>query len=262
METHSDHQQYEHRRQQSRNGLIRPNPALSKAFNTTEATWPTTEPMTINGTVNRTALLLVVLTFGAAAGWMLLPASLGVVAVGAVLGLILGIAAMRVPKHAAKLAPAYALVEGLVVGVISRMYETTYDGIVIQAAAATLLVLVSLLVVYRSGLIKVTQNFRLGVSAAVGGIMLLYLVDLGWILLGGTGFSFIRSTGMFGIGFSVFVVLLAAATLVIDFDFIETGVQQQLPRQYEWVAATGLLVSLVWLYLELLRLIAKLRSND
>jgi uncharacterized YccA/Bax inhibitor family protein len=121
--------------------------------------------------------------------------------------------------------------------------------------------LAALLLAYRSGLIRATENFKLGVFAATGGIALLYLVSM---VMGffGKSIPFIHSAGPIGIGFSVFVVVIAALNLVLDFDFIETGAQRGAPKYMEWYGAFGLLVTLVWLYLEILRLLAKLQGRD
>src|SRR5690606_36996592 len=118
------------------------------------------------------------------------------------------------------------------------------------------------LLAYRSGLIKATENFKLGVVAATGGIALLYLVNIGMRAFGFEGMGFIHDSGLIGIGFSAFVVVIAALNLVLDFDFIENGVEHGAPKYMEWYAAFGLLVTLVWLYLEILRLLSKLQSRD
>ena len=130
----------------------------------------------------------------------------------------------------------------------------------IQAVGLTFGTLLCLLGAYKSGLIPVTQNFRLGVVAATGGIALLYLVQIGIGLFGGTGMSFIHQGGTFGILFSLFVVTIAALNLVLDFDFIESGAREGAPKYLEWYGAFGLVVTLVWLYLEILRLLAKSRD--
>jgi uncharacterized YccA/Bax inhibitor family protein len=130
-----------------------------------------------------------------------------------------------------------------------------------QAVGLTFGTLAALLMAYRSGLIKATENFKLGVVAATGGIALLYLVNIGMGFFG-KSMPFIHDSGLMGIAFSGFVVVIAALNLVLDFDFIERGVEQQAPKYMEWYAAFGLLVTLVWLYLEILRLLSKLQSRD
>jgi uncharacterized YccA/Bax inhibitor family protein len=159
-------------------------------------------------------------------------------------------------------APLYAALEGLFVGGISAMFEASFPGIVMQAVMLTMGVLAALLMAYKSGLIKATENFKLGVVAATGGIALLYLVNMGMRLFGFEGFGFIHESGTMGIAFSAFVVVIAALNLVLDFDFIESGAEAGAPKYMEWYGAFGLVVTLVWLYLEILRLLAKLQSRD
>jgi uncharacterized YccA/Bax inhibitor family protein len=150
--------------------------------------------------------------------------------------------------------------EGLAIGGISAFFEAQFPGIVIQAVALTFGTLLCLLLVYKSGIIKVTANFRLGVVAATGGIAVIYLIT---IVLGlfGIRMPYIHDSGLIGIGFSLFVVTIAALNLVLDFDFIENGAASGAPKFMEWYAAFGLMVTLIWLYLEILRLLAKIRSR-
>jgi uncharacterized YccA/Bax inhibitor family protein len=156
--------------------------------------------------------------------------------------------------------PVYALLEGVFLGAVSALFEKSYPGIVMQAVGLTFGVLFCLLAVYKSGIIKVTERFKLGVVAATGGIALFYLAS---IVAGffGVRFSFIYGGGVLGIGFSLFVVAIASLNLVLDFDFIEKGSQRQIPKYMEWYGAFGLMVTLVWLYLEILRLLAKLQRR-
>ena len=158
-------------------------------------------------------------------------------------------------------APIYALLEGLVLGGLSATIELRYPGIAIQAVGLTFGTLFVLLMAYRSGLIKVTQKFRLGIVAATGGIFFFYLAEM---LLGffGIQFTSINGAGPIGIGFSLVIVAIAALNLVLDFDFIEQGVQYGAPKYMEWYAAFGIMVTLVWLYLEILRLLSKFRSRN
>jgi uncharacterized YccA/Bax inhibitor family protein len=141
------------------------------------------------------------------------------------------------------------------------VFEQRFPGLVIQAVGLTFGTLAALLLAYRSGLIRATENFRLGVVAATGGIAILYLVN---IVMGFFGHSmpFIHESSWVGIAFSGFVVVVAALNLVLDFDMVEQGVQQGAPKYMEWYAAFGLLVTLVWLYLEILRLLSKLQSRN
>jgi uncharacterized YccA/Bax inhibitor family protein len=224
--------------------------------------------MTLNGTVNKTAILLMLVVFTAAYTWrlvgdvatqaspLLLPLMLG----GAVGGLVFALATIFKHTWAPVTAPLYALCEGLFLGGISAVFEARYPGVVMQAVALTFGTLAALLMAYRSGLIKATENFKLGVVAATGAIFLVYLASWVMSLLGIGGLGFIHDSGPLGIGFSLVVVVVAALNLVLDFDFIESGVNAGAPKYMEWYGAFGLVVTLVWLYLEMLRLLSKLRD--
>ncbi len=159
------------------------------------------------------------------------------------------------------LAPVYALLEGLVLGGISAVTNVRYPGIAIQAVGLTFGVMFVLLFLYASRIINVTQKFRMGVIAATGGIMLFYLVQM---VMGffGVHFFALNGSGMLGIGISLFICAIASLNLVLDFDFIERGVNYGAPKFMEWYGAFGLMVTLVWLYLEILRLLSKTRSRN
>ena len=223
--------------------------------------------MTLNGTVNKTAFLLVLTLVGAMYTWnryfagdgaALMPFVWG----GLIGGLVLALVTVFKKEWSPVTAPLYAAVEGLALGAISAMFEQRFPGIVMQAVGLTFGTLAALLLAYRSGLVRATENFKLGVFAATGGIMLLYLVNIGMRLFGFEGMGFIHESSWIGIAFSGFVVVIAALNLVLDFDFIEQGVEHGAPKYMEWYAAFGLLVTLIWLYLEILRLLAKLQSRD
>ena len=224
------------------------------------------QAMTINGTVNKTGLMLMILLASAVWTWSKYtgPESVGeimpLVLTGLVGGLVVALVTIFKKTWSPVTAPLYALFEGLFLGGVSAIMEASFPGIVMQAAALTFGVLGALLVAYRSGLIKATENFKLGVVAATGGIALVYLVN---IVMGFFGHSigFIHDSGWMGIGFSAFVVVIAALNLVLDFDFIETGVEKGAPKHMEWYGAFGLMVTLVWLYIEFLRLLSKLQSR-
>ena len=163
------------------------------------------------------------------------------------------------------LAPVYAILEGVFLGLMTRNFETMYDGIAAQAIGLTLFVFVALLLAYQSKLIKATENFKLGVTAATGGIMLFYLAGFILSLFGFNqlwGLHASSNSGWLSIGISLFVVVIAALNLVMDFDFIEQGAESGAPKYMEWYAGFGLLVTLVWLYFEILRLLAKLQSRN
>lgn len=224
--------------------------------------------MTLNGTVNKTAFLLVLTLATALYPWSLYFANpeapaVGLITIGgAIGGLVMALVTIFKKTWAPVTAPMYAALEGLFIGGISATFEARFPGIVMQAAALTFGTLGALLLAYRSGLIRATENFKLGVFAATGGIAILYLVNIGMRLFGFEGMGFIHESSTMGILFSVVVVVVAALNLVLDFDFIEQGVEAGAPKYMEWYAAFGLLVTLVWLYLEILRLLSKLQSRN
>jgi uncharacterized YccA/Bax inhibitor family protein len=226
------------------------------------------DTMSLSGTVNKTGLLLLILVATAAYTWNLytgpesLPALMPYLWGGMIGGFIVALVTVFKKTWAPVTAPIYAALEGLFIGAISVWFEARFPGIVMQAAMLTMGVLASLLLAYKSGLIKATENFKLGVVAATGGIFVLYLIQMGANLLGFQGMGFIHEASWLGIGFSAFVVVIAALNLVLDFDFIESGVEAGAPKYMEWYGAFGLVVTLVWLYLEILRLLAKLQSRD
>ncbi len=224
--------------------------------------------MTLNGTVNKTGFLLLLVVASAAYTWNMytgpesLPAMMPYLWGGMLGGLALALVTVFKKTWAPVTAPLYALVKGLFVGTVSVWFEARFPGIVMQAVMLTMGVLAALLLASKSGLFKATENFKLCVVAATGGIMLLYVVQIGAQLMGFQGMGFIHQSGTFGILFSLFVVVIAALNLVLDFDFIESGVEAGAPKYMEWYGAFGLTVTLIWLYLEILRLLAKLQSRD
>jgi|SRR5882724_3321853 len=222
-----------------------------------------TDVMTIEGTVNKTGLCLVILLCTATLTWNLGltdPRVGGLLLVGVIGGLVAAIATIWKPVWAPFTAPAYAAFEGLALGGISAAFESRYPGIASQAIFLTFGTLGGLLLAYRSGWIRATENFKLGVFAATGGIGIVYLV--GFVLsFFGMSIPMIHGSGMVGILFSLFVVAVAALNLVLDFDFIEQGAERRAPKYMEWYGAFALLVTLVWLYLEMLRLLAKLQDR-
>ena len=217
------------------------------------------EAMTLQGTVNKTGLSLLILLAAAAFVWNSANPQPFVV-IGLVGGLVTALVTVFKNTAAPVTTPLYAAFEGLLLGGVSLMFETRYPGIVINAVALTFGTLAVLLVAYSSGLIRPSENFKLGIFAATGAVGLLYLVSM---VMGffGKSIPFIHESGPIGIAFSLFVVGLAALNLVLDFDFIERGAAMGAPKHMEWVGAFGLLVTLVWLYLEILRLLAKLQDR-
>ncbi|HMQ53369.1 MAG TPA: Bax inhibitor-1/YccA family protein [Anaerolineae bacterium] len=249
------------------------NPALtSKTFTDVARTG---DSMTIQGTVNKTFLLLLLALASAYWVWSrfyangLEPAQLAqsVEAVypwligGSLGGLVVAIVTVFKKSWAMVTGPIYALLEGLVLGGLSAIFEAQYPGIVFQAVGLTFGTLGCLLLAYTSRMIQPSENFKLGIVAATGGIFLIYLATF---ILGffGIEIPYIHGNGLIGIGFSVFVVIIAALNLVLDFDFIENGARHGAPKYMEWYAAFGLIVTLIWLYIEILRLLAKIRSRD
>ena len=233
------------------------NPALSaKTFKNAVGTG--TEKMTIGGTVNKTAMSLLLLMATASYTWT--NPSPALMMFGLFGGLIMAIITIFKKTWAPYTVSGYALLKGLALGGISRFFEMQYPGIVSQAVFLTFGILAALLLAYKSGLIKATENFKLGVVAATGGIFFLYLIS--WIMsMFGGSIGFIHNNDTFGILFSLGVVVIASLNLVLDFDFIEEGAEMGAPKYMEWYGAFGLLVTLIWLYLEILRLLAKLQSR-
>lgn len=223
-----------------------------------------TETMTLQGTVNKTVIMLALVVMAAGWTWNLFynqgpNVVMPWLMTGLIGGLIVAMVTIFKASWAPATAPAYAILEGLALGGISAIFEQRFPGIVIQAVGLTFGTLFALLIAYKSGVIKATENFRLGIVAATGGIFLVYLVGFvggffGWQI------PLIHESGTVGILFSLFVVVIAALNLVLDFDFIERG-HGVAPKYMEWYGAFGLVVTLVWLYLELLRLLSKLRDR-
>jgi len=242
------------------------NPALNDKTFTGFARVADARTMTIQGTVNKTALLLLLVLFSSAWTWNLYfstsdPAVVVPLVFGGLIsGFIIALVTVFKKQWAILTAPIYALLEGLALGGISAIFEARFPGIVMQAVGLTFGTLFCLLMAYKSGMIKVTENFKLGVVSATGAIALFYVVSF---LLGmfGIPVPFIHGSGIIGIGFSLFVVAIAALNLVLDFDFIENGAARGVPQYMEWYAAFGLIVTLIWLYIEILRLLSKLRSR-
>jgi len=229
------------------------------------------EGMTVSGAVNKAGILLVLCVASAAWTWNRFFAASSVeeamaamaplVMVGGIGGLIVAMVTIFKKEWSAITAPVYALLEGLVLGGISAMFEMRFHGIAIQAVSLTFGTLVVMLLAYRSGLIKVNDKMRLGIVAATGGIMLFYLAEF---ILGffGVRFAAVNSAGPIGIIFSLIVVGVAAMNLVLDFDLIETGARWNAPKYMEWYSGFALMVTLIWLYLEMLRLLSKFRSRS
>jgi len=228
------------------------------------------ESMTVSGAVNKTGILVILCVATAAWTWNRFfgaPAEEAAQAValpimaGGIGGFIVAMVTIFKKEWAGITAPLYALLEGLVLGGVSAMLELRFHGIAIQAVALTFGVLVAMLLAYRSGLIKVTDKLRLGIVAATGGIAVFYFLQF---ILGffGVHFTMINGATPIGIGFSLLVVAIAALNLVLDFDLIENGARYGAPKYMEWYSAFALMITLVWLYFEILRLLSKMRSRQ
>jgi uncharacterized YccA/Bax inhibitor family protein len=229
-----------------------------------------TTRMTLNGTVNKTGILLVCAIATAGWTWLKFMQSQDIAEVypwmiaGMIGGFIFALVTIFKKEWSPVTAPAYALLEGLVLGSLSAVFELRYPGIAIQAVGLTFGTLFVMLFVYRTGIIKVTNKLRLGIVAATGGIALFYLLEivLGFFGINFNGASGVNGSGLIGIGFSLLVVGIAALNLVLDFDFIEKGAQYGAPKYMEWYGAFGIMVTLVWLYLEMLRLLSKINRRN
>jgi uncharacterized YccA/Bax inhibitor family protein len=242
------------------------NPALGDdTFSRYGKSTSASDVMSISGTVNKIGILLILVLCTAVWTWNLYFTSQDTSAVypwlmlGSIGGLVVAFITIAKKEWAYITAPIYALLKGLALGGLSAIYEAKYPGLVIQAVALTMTTLGALLLAYKSGLIKATENFKLIVASATGGIALLYLVGFGLSFFN-INIPYIHESGIIGIGFSLFVVAIAALNLVMDFDFIESGADEKAPKFLEWYAAFGLVVTLIWLYLEFLRLLSKLRD--
>lgn len=221
-------------------------------------------PMTFNGALNKTALLALILLVGAAWTWADMSAAAapgfsGKMLVGLFGGFVLAIVTAFKMEWARYTAPVYAFLEGMFLGGLSAYFEAMYPGIVIPAIVLTFGILFGMLTTYRAGLIPVTEKFRIGVVAATGGIALFYLIAMGLGFFG-IQIPFLFEGGLFGIGFSLFVIVIATLNLVLDFDLIDRMSASGMPKHMEWYGAFALMVTLVWLYIEILRLLAKTRE--
>jgi len=224
------------------------------------------ETMTIQGMVNKTGLLLLFVVVAAAWTWGLshsptpeaaFPWMIG----GALGGFVLALVTVFKNTWSPVTAPIYALLEGLFLGGISAVFEKSYPGIAVQAISLTFGVLFVLLLAYKFGLVRATQRFKLGVIAATGAIAVVYLVNMVLGAFFHSQISVLYSSTPLGIGISVVVVIIAALNLVLDFDLIETGARMGAPKYMEWYGAFAMMVTLIWLYLEILRLLSKTRRR-
>lgn len=240
------------------------NPVLKeKAF---AGAIPTGETMTIQGTVNKTGLLLLFVVATAAWTWGLshsptpeaaYPWTIG----GLIGGFVVALVTIFKKEWSPISAPIYALLEGLVLGGISAIFERSYPGIAVQAISLTFGVMFVMLLAYKCRIVQATRGFKLGVIAATGGIAIVYLINMAMSLFGHSQMSFLYASTPLGIGISLFVVIIASLNLIIDFDMIENGARMGAPKYMEWYGAFGLMVTLIWLYMEMLRLLSKVRRR-
>ena len=222
------------------------------------------ETMTVSGTINKSFLMLLLLVTSATITWMMFFSGYNPMVFtigGAVVGLILVVISAFKPHLSPYLAPGYAVFEGLFIGGISAIFESMYPGIVIQAVSCTFVTFMVCFGLYKYEIVKVTEKFRSVVIAATLAIVTYYLIS--WLLSMFTSFAPVHyGNSWMSIGISAFVIVIAALNLFLDFDQIEKGVQQKMPKYMEWFSAMGLMITLVWLYIEFLRLLSKLASRD
>lgn len=222
-------------------------------------------PMTVSGTISKTFILLLIAAISGCA--VIYEALMGytdkvmsIMTIALVVGLITGLAGAFVPKWTKYLAPVYAFAEGALLAALSLILETQFPGIAVQAISGTFVAFLVVLTLYRIGAIKATQKFRSTIMTALFTIMILYVINLV-----GTFFNFqipfITGSSPMSILFSFIVVTIASLSLILDFDFIEKGAANSLPKDYEWYGSFGLLITLVWMYIEILNLLAKLRND-
>ncbi|MER7458298.1 Bax inhibitor-1/YccA family protein [Micromonospora sp. NPDC126480] len=223
---------------------------------------PAVDTMSLDDVVVKTVTLLGILGVTAAAAWALIPdqllgaAWIGAAMVGLVLGLVISFSRMANPA----LVVTYAVVEGVLVGAVSKFFESLYDGIVLQAVVGTFGVFFLMAMLYKARVIRATPAFVKGMIAVMAGLFAVILINFVLALFGiNTG---LRDGSPLAIGFSLVIVVVAALSFVLSFKEVEDGVRLGLPRRYSWVAAFGILVSLIWLYIELLRLLSYFQGDD
>jgi uncharacterized YccA/Bax inhibitor family protein len=220
--------------------------------------------MTLEGTINKSFILFLLLLASATVVWWAAFNGMNPIAPaigGAIIGLILVVASAFKPQYSPYLAPAYALFEGLFIGGVSAIFEAKYPGIVVQAVSATLVTFIVCLGLYKYKIVKVTEQFKSVVMAATLAIATYYLIS--WLFSMFTSFVPVHhGNSLMSIGISVFVIVIAAMNLFLDFDRIEEGTKEKMPKYMEWYGAMGLMITLVWLYIEFLRLLSKLNSKN
>lgn len=250
------------------------NPVLGNKIFSQSVTRADEEVMTVKGTINKTGIMFLIVLFAATFTWRkfmgaidpALPGAMppGLIAWmlgGAIGGFIVALITVFSPRRAAMTAPIYAVLQGLFLGAVSAMFESMYPGLVMRAVSLTFGVFFIMLLLFRSGTIRATEKFRTVIIAATGGIALVYLVSFVAGMFG-ANFGFMHGNSLISIGFSLVVVVVAALNLILDFDMITKGANARAPQYMEWYGAFGLMVTLIWLYLEMLRLLSKLSSRN
>jgi len=236
------------------------NPALGERIFKNQAYTATEEgSMTVNGAINKTGILTIILLLTGAYAWSSMSTPL--MLIGGIGGFIAALVTIFKPQWSTWTAPVYAALEGLFLGTVSAMYASLYAGIVPKAILLTFSILFVMLFAYRSGMVRATEKFKSGVIAATGGIAVFYLITMVMSLFGADTSAFFGG-GLLSIGISLVIIVVAALNLVLDFDFIEKGAEQGLPKYFEWYGGFGLMVTLVWLYLEILRLLSYFTGRD
>jgi uncharacterized YccA/Bax inhibitor family protein len=243
------------------------NPAMSdRIFEKARTVAAGSSTMTINGTLNKIGLMLLLVIAAAAYTWKMVmgadPGRASTLAMtGAIGGFIMALVTIFRPRSAGITAPIYAILEGLFLGAISAIINASYPGVAFQAVLLTIGTLFTMLFLYRSGHIRATPRFRRGVMMATGAVFFAYLIS--WIMsLFGMPVGFIHSAGPLGILINLVIIVIAALNLIMDFDFIEKGSTMGAPKYMEWYGAFGLMVTLIWLYIEFLRLLSRFAGRD
>jgi len=243
------------------------NPAMTdRIFEKTGTAVAGSSTMTINGTINKIGIMLLLLIAAAAYTWNIVmgadPGRAGILAmVGAIGGFIMALVTIFRPQSSAITAPVYAILEGLFLGAISAILNAKYPGVAFQAVLLTIGTLFTMLFLYRSGRLRATPRFRRGVMMATGAVFFAYMIS--WIMsFFGMSIGFMHSNGPLGILINLVIIVIAALNLIMDFDFIEKGSQMGAPKYMEWYGAFGLMVTLIWLYIEFLRLLSRFSSRS
>jgi uncharacterized YccA/Bax inhibitor family protein len=221
--------------------------------------------MTLQGTATRSLLLVLLAAFSASFTWHEVATGNGgivgpAVLVGGIGGFLVALLTIFKPTTSPWSAPLYAVLEGLLLGGVSAMYNARFQGLPMQAVGLTFGVFLAMLVLYRTRVLQATDRFRTGVIAATAGIAIMYLLSF-VLQMFGVSMPYLHDSSPLSIGISLVIVGVAALNLILDFDLIERGVAHRAPKYMEWYAAFGLLVTMVWLYLELLRLLGKIQGR-